>query len=349
MITKILTVFVIAVFAPILLADYTENELAREMINELVEDYGFSEQTLTDVIAKIVHQPKIIETIQRPAESISWFKYQNIFITEQRINNGVKFANTHAALLDQAYKEYGVPPEIITAVIGVETNYGKNMGTYRVLDSLATLGFDYPPRADFFRSQLKEFLILACEERIAPFDADDACDREAEGNASGQDREIFELVGSYAGAMGFGQFIPSSYRHFAIDYDGDGMRDIWTNIHDAVGSVANYFVEHNWKEGQPVAEFVNVDTKNQMILELINPSTRPTKTITEWKSLGIPVQSMETGKANLYSFAIDAKEPPTHEYMIGFHNFYVITRYNHSRLYGRVVNDLANAIKAKLD
>ena len=341
---KVLILTLLLVYACSPQANYLEHQSALELMDELVEDYSFDRSALESVFAKIEHKPKIIQTMKRPAEkTITWFKYRQIFIHDRRVSDGRKFLQDHKDILARAYDDYGISPEIIAAIIGVETNFGENMGSYRVVDALATLGFDYPPRADFFRSQLKEFFILACEERITPFDTDDACERESTAVASGQDRDILELVGSYAGAMGFGQFIPSSYRNFAIDYDGDGMRDIWFNIEDAIGSVANYLAEHNWVKDGLVAELVTVGSLSADIK--INEASIPSIPISRWQELGVESELPAAEEAALYSFAVDEQTPPTMEYMLGFNNFYVITRYNRSRLYARVVNDLALAIK----
>ena len=175
----------------------------------------------------------ILDAIARPAEKTKpWSEYRDVFLTDSRISEGVEFWRANAAALARAQQEYAVPPEIVVAIIGVETRYGRNAGTYRVLDALATLAFDYPPRSDFFRGELTEFLLLAREEGVDPR----------------------SLTGSYAGAMGYGQFIPSSFRNYAVDFDGDGKRNIWTNPHDAIGSVANYFGEHGWTADGHVVE-----------------------------------------------------------------------------------------------
>ena len=169
--------------------------------------------------------------MSRPAERVvPWFEYRNIFMTEERIAAGVRFWTEHAATLEQVAERYGVAPEMIVAIVGIETYFGTRMGKYRVLDALATLAFAYPPRAAFFASELESFLLLTREEQVDPTAA----------------------LGSYAGAMGAGQFIPSSYRAYAVDADADGKRDLWTDWDDVFGSVANYFAKHGWRTGEPV-------------------------------------------------------------------------------------------------
>ena len=331
-----------------LLADYSEHERLEGLVDELVEEFAFDRATLMSVFKTVEHKPKIIEIMKSPAESKSWFEYRKIFMQKKRVNDGVKFIRKHQNELDKATEQYQIPSHIIAAVIGIETNYGSNMGSYRVVDALATLGFDYPPRVNVFRNELKQFLILACEERIKPFDTDDACDRELNNLSSGKGRSIDDLFGSYAGAMGYGQFIPSSYRNFAIDFDEDGMRDIWSNTADAIGSVANYFAEHQWTRDGTILEFVNSEASRTALEEYANSTLKPSKTVAEWQALGIESNAPSTKNAALFAYKLDKKNPPTLQYMLGFDNFYSITRYNHSRLYARVVYELAEAIRKKL-
>ncbi|MCY3542134.1 MAG: lytic murein transglycosylase B [Gammaproteobacteria bacterium] len=332
-----------------LVADYSGHEKVGALVDELVSEYSFDRATLMSVFKEIKHKPDIIEIMDRPAETKPWFQYRNIFIQRKRVNDGVKFIRNHRDDLDRAFDEYEVPAHIIAAVIGIETNYGGNMGSYRVMDALATLGLDYPRREKLFRRELKQFFVLACEERIKPFDADDACDRKLNNLSSGQGRSIEDLIGSYAGAMGYGQFIPSSYRHFAIDFDKDGMRDIWSNISDAIGSVANYFAEHNWTKDGLIMESVEIDTSQGSPAVHANLTLEEfSTTVEEWQALGIKSSAPSTQKAALFAYKLDDKESPTLQYMLGFENFYSITRYNPSRLYARAVFELATEIQKKM-
>ena len=326
-------------------ASYLERDDVAEFIGIMVSEHGFEEATVRAVLDQATYQQSIIDAITRPAERKPWISYRNIFVTPTRIEDGVKFVQENAATLARANEEFGVPVEIIVAIIGVETNYGRNMGSYRVLDALATLGFDYPPRAKFFRGQLEEFLILTCEERVAPFDGETACRRDQAGGTLGGRVAIGDLVGSYAGAMGYGQFIPSSYRNFAIDYDNDGARDIWTNVVDAIGSVAAYFKDHDWERGDPVIARVDVGAANQTVDELANQSLTPTKTLGEWKALG--VQSSDT-RDDAYAAIFRFETEDSVDYYLGYHNFYVITRYNISRLYAKAVVEVADGIATHL-
>ena len=325
--------------------DYSDRTDVDEFIATMVTDHGFDAVAVRGVLDQAVYQQSIIDAITRPAEKKPWIWYRGIFVTTKRIEDGVHFARDNWETLRRAEAEFGVPIEVIVAIVGVETNYGHNMGSYRVLDALATLGFDYPARAKFFRGQLEEFLILSCEEGIKPFDSNDACDREEAGGTLGANVAISDLVGSYAGAMGYGQFIPSSYRNFAIDYDGDGARDIWGNVVDAIGSVAAYFKDHGWEAGEPVIALVGVNESNGQIDELANESLTPTKTVAEWKALGIETQD-DRDEAYAAVFRFETEDATS--YYLGYHNFYVITRYNISRLYAKAVVEIAEAIASRL-
>ena len=325
--------------------NYSNRADVDEFIARVVAEHGFSEQTLRTVLGQAVYKQDIIDLMTRPAERKPWVSYRKIFVTPTRINDGVQFARENWETLKRAEEEFGVPVEIVVAIIGVETNYGRNKGSHRVLDALATLGFDYPPRAKFFVGQLEEFLVLACEERVQPFDAEDACIRDVPGNALGQTVEIGELVGSYAGAMGYGQFIPSSYRNFAIDYDGDGARDIWNNVVDAIGSVAAYFKDHGWERGSPVIVEVAIEGDRAHLDTLANETYTPSETIATWKAMGVVTDDPND---STYASIFRYEGEDAVRYYLGYHNFYVITRYNISRLYAKAVYEVASGIAENL-
>lgn len=224
---------------PLQAADYTGPNVD-EFIAEMTRDYGFAGEQLRDLFKQAERKQAILDAISRPAERVKpWKEYRPIFLTDSRIAQGVDFWRENEAALTRAETEYGVPAEIIVAIIGVETFYGRNTGSHRVIDALSTLGFDYPPRQPFFRQQLKEFLLLTREEQVDPL----------------------TLKGSYAGAMGLPQFMPSSFRAYAVDFDGDGRIDIWNNPTDAIGSAASYFKQHGWTAGGPVVARAKVSGK----------------------------------------------------------------------------------------
>ena len=319
-----LTIVAVSVCALSVQADYTTHELADEFVNKMVSEHGFEKEQVLAILSKAEKKQSILDAISRPAEKTKkWHEYRQIFLGEKRINQGVKFWQEHSDIIEKASKEYGVAPEIIVAIIGVETRYGRHAGRYRVVDALATLGFDYPKRAKFFRGQLEHFLLLTKEQKLDPM----------------------ELYGSYAGAMGYGQFIPSSYRNFAVDFDKDGVADIWKNPADAIGSVANYFKEHKWKDGEPVATRARFPKKYDE--SIVNKRSRPKMSLSDAAKSGFkPTNKGYSDELVVTPLMYEGKHGK--EYWLGFHNFYVITRYNHSRLYAMAVWQLSQEIKAKM-
>jgi len=304
---------------PALAAGYSEHPQAKKLIAELAAEPEFDQQSLQRLFAQAEKKQSIIDAISRPAEkSIPWFKYRKIFLGKKRIDKGVEFWRKNQAALSKASQQYGVPEEIIVAIIGVETHYGRIAGSYRVIDALSTLAFDYPRRSPFFTKELKHFLHLAKEQ--------------------GQDP--LSLKGSYAGAMGYGQFMPSSYRHYAVDFDGDQLADIWNNPTDAIGSVANYFKRHGWQPGQPVVEAARLSKTYQS--ELANRSLKPKYTVASLVEAGFSpaVELVNELPASLVKLEVKKGD----KYWIGLHNFYVITRYNHSRMYAMAVYQLSQEI-----
>ena len=289
-------------------------------IEELIQQHNFSRPELEEVLAAAERRQDIIDLMRRPAERrLNWREYSKIFLDEQRIVGGVEFWQQNQATLERAQKEYGVAPEVIVAIIGVETRYGRVTGRHRVVDALMTLAFDYPPRASFFRKELTQFLLLAREEGKNPI----------------------SLTGSYAGAMGFGQFIPSSYRSYAVDFDQDGVRDIWQNRNDAIGSVANYFSRHGWRGAEQVTLPVQLKAETEQLLSIANQSLKPTHSIAEMAEMGVIVDGLDPDARVLLLRLLGGEKP---EYWLGFDDFYVITRYNHSRLYAMAVYQLGQEI-----
>ena len=300
--------------------DYADRPEALEFARELAAEGDFDERELLSILGRAEYQQRVIDSISRPAErELTWAEYQDIFLTGERTSSGAMFMSENRAALREAYEVYGVPPEIVAAIIGVETMYGRFSGDYRVLDALATLAFDYPPRSDFFRGQLKHFIRLVREE----------------------DKQIASFKGSYAGAMGLGQFIPSSYRHYAVDFDGDGFRDIWNNPTDAIGSVANYLSEHGWRRDAAIAVPVAAGGVPQ---EVFNVSLEPSKTIAELESLGM-IAELEDLDREQQVAPIRFAGKQGDEYWIGLWNFHAITRYNHSNLYAMAVFQLSEDLK----
>ena len=302
-------------------ASPTEREQAvRAFVDEMVDRHGFDRAELMQLMGKARFQGSIIKAMQRPAEAKPWYQYRPIFVTSTRTRGGVQFWQQNQALLERAEREYGVAPEIIVAIIGVETIYGGNTGKHRVLDSLSTLAFGYPKRAKFFRKQLEELLLLGREEGI----------------------DILEAKGSYAGAMGMPQFIPSSYRAYAVDFDGDGKRDLLHSTADAIGSVANYFRRHGWKTGATVT--LRARTGNRNLDKLVEAGMKPSLSPERLAGYGVEVNAelARTTKASL----VRLENKQDQEYWLGLNNFYVITRYNHSNLYAMAVYQLSREIFA---
>jgi membrane-bound lytic murein transglycosylase B len=288
---------------------------------EVAREGGPSEAAVLATLAGAKVQQSILTAIARPAEGTrEWKDYRPIFLTDGRIDDGVDFYRAHRELLDRIGAEYGVPPEIIVAIIGVETSYGRITGKYRVLDALATLAFHYPPRAKFFRGELKQLFLLGDQHLAYPID---------------------ELKGSYAGAMGWGQFMPTSVAKWAKDEDGDGRIDLWLSMPDIVASVANYFVEHGWQKGQPVTVRAQpADDARALKPEGLEP-VYPLQQMEAWGYAPLEHVDADTGSTLL---TLQGERGP--EYWLTFKNFYVITRYNKSPMYAMAVWQLAQAIRA---
>ncbi len=320
---KLLTLLTMAftVYAPLGHAEDLLDRFpdSRTLIDEMVKEHNFDRPQLTELFQQVEFQPRIIEAITRPAESKPWYQYRPIFLTEKRIHGGVKFWDEHAHLLARAQQEFGVPAQIIVAIIGVETFYGRHKGQYRVLDALSTLGFGYPKRSQFFRNQLKEFLLMAREEQRSPL----------------------EFLGSYAGAMGMPQFIPSSFRQYAVDFDKDGHRDLWENPSDIIGSVANYLHRFHWKREEPIAALATVSNKSHE--RFVDGNIKPHIDLGDLQRAGVvPQKPLQEQQASLLALQVSDNEQ---QHWVTLHNFYVITRYNRSPLYAMAVFQLGEAIR----
>lgn len=289
-------------------------------VAEMHAKHQFEIEPLRALLQRATRLDSVLGAISKPAEYKPWHQYRPIFITDARIRSGVAFWTQHAESIARAAQTSGVPPEIIVAIIGVETSYGGNAGNYRVLDALGTLAFHYPPRSPFFRSELVNFLLLAREEGFEPS----------------------SLKGSYAGAMGIPQFMPSSFRAYAVDFDGDGHRDIWRNPPDAIGSVANYLKRHGWEAGQPIA-FRAVMPRGQEAP--ISRTVELDRTLDDYAAAGIRPDGAAPTAARAVLLAYEGLNG--NEYWLGLQNFYTITRYNRSPKYALAVFELAEEIRLR--
>ncbi len=291
----------------------------QQWLDELAGKFELPVAELNDAMAQATYQQSIIDAMTRPAEAKPWHQYRSIFLTDKRLQQGLAFWQQHAELLARAEQELQVPAQIITAIIGVETFYGAHMGSHKVLDALYTLGFHYPPRGEFFRSEFANYLQLAKE----------------------QGWSLDEQKGSYAGAMGMGQFISSSYRHYAIDFDGNDERNLFQPV-DAIGSVANYFHQHKWQLGDDVAYPARV-TDTVAAEALLSPALELSHSWAELATAGVLVEQELDADTPVKLIRLDGVEGP--EYWVVRHNFYVITRYNRSPLYAMAVYQLSEQLK----
>ena len=300
-------------------ADYEGSPQVAEFVSEMTRDYGFAGEQLVNLFREVERKQSILDAISRPAEKVkTWAEYRPIFITDRRISQGVEFWRQHEAALARAEQEYGVPAQVIVAIIGVETSYGGNTGSYRVIDALSTLGFDYPPRAEFFRKELKQFLLLAREQQVDPL----------------------TLKGSYAGAMGLPQFMPSSFRAYAVDFDGDGHINIWSDPDDAIGSVASYFKRHGWVTGEAVVSTAQIS--GEQAEQGLTQGLDPVKTVGELRAMGWSSHEAVRDDERVTAFRLEGEAGP--EYWLGLPNFYVITRYNRSAMYAMAVHQLSDLL-----
>ena len=317
-----LALFVAAAALPARALDL-EIDKVRAFSEEMKKKHGFDAAWLDGVLADAALQPRIIELMTKPAEAVMpWYAYRNHFLTAERVEAGIGFWSMHRADIERIAKSSGVSPHIIVGIIGCETFFGRITGKYRVVDALSTLAFDYPPRASYFRAELEQFLLLAREEGF----------------------DTKTVLGSYAGAMGNGQFMPRSYRTWAMDGDGDGKRDLWGSWPDVIASVANYLADHGWRTGEPVVVparlwFPNAD-------KLVPGKLSPDTTVKALRDRGLAFDTTQGDKAPALFIKVDGDGGP--ELRAGFHNFGVITRYNRSTLYALAVNDLGRRVEALL-
>jgi membrane-bound lytic murein transglycosylase B len=295
-------------------------------VDDMVQKHGFQKKELVSLFEQTKSQPSIIKAIKRPAEAKPWYTYRAMFLTQNRIDQGRHFMEEHAALLDALENAYGIPRAILVAIVGIETNYGRSKGSYRVIDALRTLAFDYPPRSSFFTRELEQYLLMTREER---FDA-------------------LSLKGSYAGAMGIAQFMPSSYRVYAVDFNNDGIRDLFGSMEDALASIANYFVQHGWQNGAPIALQAKLRSdlaSNRTALQrLISTSAKPDQSLTALRNAGVALEGEYGGLPEKVSLLALDETPDRQSFWLTFPNFYVIKRYNNSALYSMAIVQLAQAV-----
>jgi membrane-bound lytic murein transglycosylase B len=297
------------------------NQAMFAFINHMVKDYHFQQTDLENLFQSVAIKDDILQKIAKPAESMPWYKYRALFMTDARIKGGVQFWQQYEVALTKAEQQYGVPAQIIVAILGVETLYGQKTGQHRVIDALSTLAFAYPARSTFFTSELEKFLLLCQQQQLNPL----------------------QPTGSYAGAMGLPQFMPSSYLSYAVDFNQDGRADIWHTPEDTIGSIANYLAQHHWQTRQPVA--VPIIAQNDKYKTKLSKELKPNLRLSELKSADLRIVSplpLDT-EVKLLSF----EQPKGDELWAGLNNFYVITRYNHSPLYAMAVYQLSEALLTK--
>ena len=299
---------------------FNENVNVQQFIQYEVKNRRFSAEELRNFFNGVVYKGNIITIMYRPSTSRPWYEFRTGNSGAAKFNGGRQFYAANRAVIDDVARKYGVPAELIVAILGIETNYGKNTGSFRVADALSTLAFDYPRRAEFFQNELSELLLMAKEEK----------------------ENIFDFKGSYAGAMGMPQFMPSSYRKWAVDYDGDGHRDIWNNVGDVAASVANYMKQHGWQTGGKMVVPVSL-TITPHLQAIIDEKTALTRTVADFKALGVVPQAAVADNEKAVLYALETS-PGVFEYYLGLNNFYTVWQYNHSRMYVTAVRDIANAI-----
>ena len=307
------------------LAQYHERAEVQAFVQELVKRHGFVEPELNKVFARAKRADPVLEAISRPAERVrSWDEYRAVMVTERRIAEGVEFWKKNQRALERAEKRFGVPPEVVVAIIGVETFYGRNTGSWRVVDALTTLAFDYPPRAGFFRNELEQYLLMARDAGL----------------------EVFSVKGSYAGAIGIPQFMPSSARRYAVDFDGSRAIDRQRRRADAIGSVANFLRQHGWQRGADLA--VRARLSGETWHGYVQGAADPRHSAAELRAAGVEFEA-QPAEAAVALVGLAPPQAPATEYRVMLRNFYVITRYNRSVLYAAAVTDLSSELRRGYD
>lgn len=292
----------------------------KSYITETARNYKFSETELTNLFSQVQSKPNILDILDRPATGRPWYEFRGNFVNRQRIQSGARFWQQNAATLEKVATTYKVDPAVIVAILGAETMYGRNTGSFRVLDVLSTLSFDYPRRAEFFRKEMTEFLLLAREEKTDPL----------------------SFRGSYAGAMGWPQFMPSSFRQYAVDWDRDGHHDIWSDQEDIIASVGHYLAEHGWQESS--YNYIAADVSSDTIDDLLADKFNLHYTVSELMRKGVTPSAKIDPNEKAVVYVLETA-PGQKKYYLGLNNFYVVTRYNKSTLYATAVLELAEEIR----
>ena len=298
-----------------------KNDKVNLFIKAMVKKHQFSSEQLTHLFQQVNIQKSVIETMEAPYESQPWYIYRKLFVTDQRALQGQQFWQQHAKVLAAAEKRYGVPASVIVAIIGIESAYGKQVSTYRVIDSLTTLAFYYPRRSAFFQNELEQYLLLTREQKINPLN----------------------LYGSYAGAIGIPQFMPSSYRHYAVDYAGTSPIDLVHNMDDAIVSVANYLHKNGWQPGRPIAAEVNIN--NNKVDSFFNNETKSTIPLATLEKKGVTLMGHYAKPTQVIPMKLAATNN-SNQYWLGFTNFSSIMRYNPRITYAMAVFQLSEKINA---
>lgn len=300
---------------------FSERADVRQFVAEMASKHGFDAETLNNLFSQVTLRPSVAKTMtSKVVKPPSWTRYRANFVNPWRIDHGVSFWNENEAALARAHQIYGVPEEVIVAIIGVETRYGTYPLSHPVLDTLATLAFDYPRRGEFFRGELEQFLLLMREEG----------------------RDPLSIRGSFAGAMGIPQFMPSSYRTYAVDFDGDGQRDLWRNPTDAIGSVANYLKAHGWESNLPVAMRASLQ-QDAPSSDLLGGGLKPLHSMEKLRSQGVMEAEPLAPDTPVALLSVEVEDGQ--EYWLGLNNFYVITRYNRNLFYALSVYQLSREIR----
>lgn len=303
--------------------DLDEYKELPAFIDLMSEQHGFSNAELRRLFSQVEIQQDIIDAIEKPRETLPWYKYKELFVTEFSARRGEKYWRKHRQALTRAGNIYGVDPAIIVAIMGVETQYGRNTGNHRVADALTTLMLKYPRRSEFFENELKEYLLLTREIELNPL----------------------EILGSYAGAMGMPQFIPSSYRRYAVDFDNNNKRDILTNHDDTIGSIANFFKLHGWRTNQPVVDKVELENSHFEWLKKLGTNTK--HSLKHFLDHGIFPPEVTDG--DMMAALIELESEHGSVYRLVYNNFYVITRYNRSKNYAMAVYELSQMVRKRIE